>query len=466
MTLKNKLVYLYILQKIEEKDVLYMEFSIGGNYLSIWKRYKKEDGADNLVIYSTLEGEKVNSFIQKESEGWNLQWTFEESYMARMVNNEVHFYSSKKLGDKAPSFKLHLEGIKNFSLSAGKAPHVAIFVPERKGRPAFVRLYSIPNFTSPVASKTFFKADKVQMVWNPLGTNILVLTQTEVDKTGKSYYGESHLYYLSVAGTFDCRVPLDKEGPIHDFNWSPTSKEFAVSYGFMPSKTSIFDQRVNKVHTFTETSRNFTRFSPHGKYFLLAGFGNLNGNLDIYDLKNYKKLASIDGSGSSYCEWLPDGRHFVTATCSPRLRVDNGFKIWHYSGALVYELPISVLYQVSIRNLDADLFPMKPNSQSPPPKSLKVKTKVQSKTAYVPPHLRNQAKAEPKKEKAKPKQDSDALTKKAATLTKKLKQIEELISSAMNGQTLTPDQVKKVKTKVDIQVELQDIQLKLKNIRI
>ncbi len=33
-----------------------------------------------------------------------------------------------------------------------------------------------------------------------IGSSVLVLTATEVDKTGASYYGEQNLYYLSVGG--------------------------------------------------------------------------------------------------------------------------------------------------------------------------------------------------------------------------------------------------------------------------
>lgn len=33
-----------------------------------------------------------------------------------------------------------------------------------------------------------------------LGTSVLVSTQTEVDKTGQSYYGETNLYYLGSEG--------------------------------------------------------------------------------------------------------------------------------------------------------------------------------------------------------------------------------------------------------------------------
>jgi uncharacterized protein with WD repeat len=59
-----------------------------------------------------------------------------------------------------------------------------------------------------------------------------VLTQTEVDNSGKSYYGETGGFYLlSAEGNFDLRLTLDKDGGIHDFNWSPNSKEFMVIYG-------------------------------------------------------------------------------------------------------------------------------------------------------------------------------------------------------------------------------------------
>lgn len=37
---------------------------------------------------------------------------------------------------------------------------------------------------------------------------MLLLAHTDVDKTNKSYYGETNLMLLSAAGNFDCRVSL------------------------------------------------------------------------------------------------------------------------------------------------------------------------------------------------------------------------------------------------------------------
>ena len=104
-----------------------------------------------------------------------------------------------------------------------------------QGQPASVKIYGLLSLSAPpTCQKSFFKADRAQIKWNTLGTQVLVLTQTEVDNSGKSYYGETGGFYLlSAAGNFDHRLTLDKDGGIHDFNWSPNSKEFVVIYGCM-----------------------------------------------------------------------------------------------------------------------------------------------------------------------------------------------------------------------------------------
>ena len=69
-------------------------------------------------------------------------------------------------------------------------------------------MFNVPNFEAPVSQKNFFKGDKVQLKWNDQGTSLIVLAQTEVDKSGKSYYGETTLYLLSANGGFDSRIDL------------------------------------------------------------------------------------------------------------------------------------------------------------------------------------------------------------------------------------------------------------------
>lgn len=54
-----------------------------------------------------------------------------------------------------------------------------MYVPGSKGAPSFVRLYQYPNFGGPqsaLANKSFFKADKVTMLWNKKGIIALCLS--------------------------------------------------------------------------------------------------------------------------------------------------------------------------------------------------------------------------------------------------------------------------------------------------
>jgi translation initiation factor 2A len=236
----------------------------------------------------------------------------------------------------------------------------------------------------------------VQLKWNEEGTSLIVLAQTEVDKTGKSYYGETTLYVLSANGGFDSRISLDKDGPIHDVTWSPNSKEFGVVYGYMPAKTTIFNQRAVATHSFPLAPRNTILFSPTGRFVLVAGFGNLAGQMDIYDLeKDYRKVCTIEGGNPSVCEWSPDSTYILTATTSPRLRVDNGVRLWHVGGGLMYNEDKTELYGVTFRPQRPDSFPSgDPLNPVPPPHASaltylgKVKTPSKPAGAYRPPGAR------------------------------------------------------------------------------
>jgi translation initiation factor 2A len=275
----------------------------------------------------------------------NFEWTSDELYCAKLVSTEIQVFKTTQF-DKGIHSRIKLEGVSSFSISPGKRYTVCVFIPEKKDQPASVRLYDLLSPTVPVSQKTFFRADSAHFHWNQLGTSILVLTQTDMDKTGQSYYGETNLYFLSIAGNFDCKVALDKQGPVHDVHWSPNSKEFMVVYGTMPAKCTLFDHRGSSMYEFPAAARNFVRFNPQGRIICLAGFGNLAGQIEFWDRKTFKKIGSVNGANTSVCEWSPDGRYILTAIVYRRLKVDNGIKIWHYSGALIHKMETKELYQV------------------------------------------------------------------------------------------------------------------------
>ena len=115
----------------------------------------------------------------------------------------------------------------------------------------------------------------------------------------------------------------------------------------MPAKTTIFNFRGVAKHNFPLGPRNTLLFSPHGRFVLVAGFGNLAGQMDIFDVdKDYTKITTVEAANASVCDWSPDGHYILTATTSPRLRVDNGIRLWHVSGNLMYNEDMHELYDV------------------------------------------------------------------------------------------------------------------------
>ena len=119
----------------------------------------------------------------------------------------------------------------------------------------------------------------------------------------------------------------------------------------MPAKAVVFSYRVNVIAELGTQPRNLISYNPQGRLFVLAGFGNLAGTVDIWDRERLAdgKLFTLDASNSSVLEWSPDGQFLLTGTLSPRLRVDNGVRIWHCTGKLVHVHMVDEMYSAAWR---------------------------------------------------------------------------------------------------------------------
>lgn len=156
------------------------------------------------------------------------------------LDKPTHKFRSDSSAQIRGLFLSHTSPGSNTSVSPGKVG-LALWFGENKGIPASISLYTLsqlftssaPNqgFPAPAARKSFFKGDKVTLKWNNDAKQVLFLTTSDVDNSGKSYYGETGLYLLGTEGGLESKVQLDKEGPIYDFAWNPNSREFGVVYG-------------------------------------------------------------------------------------------------------------------------------------------------------------------------------------------------------------------------------------------
>lgn len=61
----------------------------------------------------------------------------------------------------------------------------------------------------------------------------------------------------------------------------------------MPARTQLFDMKNKPVHSFGHGPRNFIKYQPQGKLLLSAGFGNLAGGMDVWDVSTRNKVAEF-----------------------------------------------------------------------------------------------------------------------------------------------------------------------------
>merc|ERR1719341_2850264 len=274
---------------------------------------------------------------------------------------------------------------------SSKSLHVVTYVPGAKGAPCFTKMYQYPNFddNQVIANKSFFQADSVEYKWNNQGTTVLLLTQSDVDKTGASYYGKQQLHYMSVKGESGM-VGLAKEGPIYSVEWAPNGNLFVAVYGFMPAKATMYSINAEPVFDFGTGPRNTVMFNPQSSLVMIGGFGNLRGKIQMWDVSAKVLVSEFEAPDTTDVRWCPDGQRLVTSTCAPRLRMGNGYKVWHYSGSLLHEKP----FQASDELWEADWQAAPPGAYGPFKISkakvigIKPSQPVVSKQAYRPPGAR------------------------------------------------------------------------------
>jgi len=200
--------------------------------------------------------------------------------------------------------------------------------------PGCLRIYQDGSWSTPYFEHEFLNAHEIKITWAPDGQSMLILTTNLIDDTGMSYYGKNIIYL------FDYVLKEIKEldtfvGPIHDHAWNHSSTEFVIISGFMPAHAILYDKNSGPRFQFCAAHRNMLYWSPLKRFLAIAGFGNLKGDIDIWDTYTLTTVGKCKSSQTSHFEWCPDGRKFLTAILTPKLRVDNQIKVFKYTGELI-----------------------------------------------------------------------------------------------------------------------------------
>jgi translation initiation factor 2A len=172
--------------------------------------------------------------------------------------------------------------------------------------------------------------------------------------------GDSRLFLFTADGKVSAAVPQAKEGAVADFAWNPTDPgQFIVIAGRSPPAATLHTlPKGDAVFSFGTGSFNTVKFQPQGRAVALGGFGNMGGDVQVWDVKKCKPVSAVWNTPvATHFSWGPDGRTFLAATTRPRLNVDNGYRLYTYKGALLRHVPLETLFDAQWRPAPPAVFP-------------------------------------------------------------------------------------------------------------
>ena len=346
-------------------------FSPQLSYLVTYERYSSKDDQDNVFVHNIQSGEicmqiKIKSVTERNWPAF--VWTPEERVCLYMTTNTLKVMHGRTLSLQSPLYSLTIPNITQFTLSPNGAL-VAAFFPEAKGQPASLRIFDITDRTArPRCAKSTFNAQTAKVMWNSSSTALLAIFSTDSDATSSNYYGTSSLMFMRLNEQAEMvassLVTGESGGPCHDAAWSQTNDEFVAVTGKMPAEIALYDGRTGtKRMSFGVTRRNTLRWNPFGRFFIAGGFGNLPGDVDVWDKNRGLCLSTTRIPCTVICEWGSDGRHFLSASTFPRMRVDNFIQVVNYDGTTVAKITdFSELYACKWRPNQAEKFQDTPPS--------------------------------------------------------------------------------------------------------
>lgn len=335
-------------------------------------QYKPEISPTNLFVYHLKKGvedlqkENVNDGIDDVDKKYNtpiievtvktfnnrnwpfFKWTSNELYCCCAMNNHIYVYKNNDLLN--PVKQMRVNNLNFFELSPEtekKTFLLATYEDGVKSEQSVFKIFQMEDLQTHLYVKQFFTADEVKIKWNQRATPLLLQVHSQIDKIKQSYYGTSSLYFVNAFTSRDIRI-MANEGLIYDTIWSNNENKFYICKGEMPAEISVYDRNGEFLYTYGSHKYNTLKLNFNEKMLLTGGFGNLSGDICIWNTQTKKEITKTKASCAVICEFFNDGKHFLTATTHPRLRVDNDIKIYKYNGLVVSRITFDELYNVTI----------------------------------------------------------------------------------------------------------------------
>lgn len=144
---------------------------------------------------------------------------------------------------------------------------------------------NLKNLDRPVLEMSTCQMSRAKLVLSKNNKHVIIHAISD-ESSKESYYGNTSLYFANIETLKMKKIPVLKEGPFHDYQFSNSGEHFYVCCGHQPSSTYQIDtETISKI---TEIAKDHkvcaVRVSPNDKIISLIGLGSLRG--DIVSLNN------------------------------------------------------------------------------------------------------------------------------------------------------------------------------------
>lgn len=362
-----------IVMRFEHPNVSLVDFSPCENYLITFNGTEPErDDRRNpraLIIWDLLTGKRKRGFLgpprslipQDGSIPWPIfHWSHDDKYFARLEENSISVYQTPDMG-KLDRKSIKIPGVRNFAWSPTENI-MAYWTPGDEDAPARVTLMELPS-KKEKRQKALFSVSNIVLHWQQEGKFLCC----KVDRLTKSKKGQFTNFELFRVRAKDIPVEVleyKEKDIVNAFGWEPTGNRFAVIHGYVdqPGRNDVsfytmenVTGELKKIFTLEKKNINQLRWSPKGRFILLASISTTNGNLEWFDVNDSadREQPEAVGTGLHFLcndvEWDPSGRFVTTSVTCWRNSNENAYVIWTMHGKELCRISVDMLYQFSWR---------------------------------------------------------------------------------------------------------------------
>jgi translation initiation factor 3 subunit B len=323
------------------------QFSPRENYLITFSpQFVEGDNPEDpkaIVVWDVRTGKLLRSFLNGVTP---FGWSHDDKYFARLDTDRVQVYETPSMGLHQKK-SIAATGVTDFAWSP-TANILAFFTPEHDGQAASITLLEFPS-RRVLRTKALFNVSGAKLHWHPQGH--FLCAKVDRIKTKKVTITNFEIFRMREKD-----VPVDvfeHEDAIAALAWEPHGKRLAFAHGEGPRHNITFiSVEADKVvvhATLDKKPANSLFWSPRGKYIVLAGLRNLNGQLEFYNVETKETMAVEEHFMATSVEWDASGLYCASVVSAWRQSLETGVSIYNFHGQKVHSRLRDQFYQLAWR---------------------------------------------------------------------------------------------------------------------